>query len=421
MKPEYSIEVYFQDARCPHAIHMGTLSSSFLRGKEVFCFEHHPSWLAQPIARQLDPDLGHFLGKQYLNTSKSQFGLFLDSSPDRWGRMLMQRREAIQARNKERPVRKLSEMDYLLGVFDENRMGAIRFKRPNEKKFLDNQADLAAPPWTQIRQLEAASWMLESEQADQNQHYAKWVRQLTAPGSSLGGARPKASVTDENGALWIAKFPSRQDEVDRAAWEILTYKLACLCGIEMAASQAQRFGLAQHCFLSKRFDRTSTGQRVHFSSAMTQLGYSDGQNSQDGVSYLELAEWLQGNSHQPTKDLHQLWCRIVFSIAVSNCDDHLRNHGFLLTKHGWELSPAYDINPDEFGTGLKLNISEDDNSLSMELALSVASFFGISATQGKAIVTTVLKQVAQWPQLASELGISRSEQELMSPAFSPPL
>ncbi len=417
MNADDNIEVYYHDQACDQPILMGMLRGSTVRGKQVFCYENKRDWLQSPHARALDPDLQHFLGKQYLPADKSQFGLFLDSCPDRWGRMLMQRREAILAREENRSVRKLNESDYLLGVYDGNRMGALRFKRQGGAEFLDNHLELAAPPWTQLRELEQASWMLESEQAEDKNQYKQWVKQLMAPGSSLGGARPKASVTDEQGSLWIAKFPSRHDRVNRGAWEAIAYELACRCGITMAPSKAQRFGLSQHCFLSKRFDRNNTGARIQFSSAMTQLGYSDGQHSSEGISYLELAEWLQGHSHQPKQDLLQLWKRIVFSIAISNCDDHLRNHGFILSSKGWQLSPAYDINPDEDGMGLKLNISEDDNTLDFELAQSVASHFGIAAPNAKQIIAHTQHETAQWHATANRLGIAKQEQELMSTAF----
>lgn len=417
MSKDTTIEVYFHDHKCDSPLLMGILHCSMGRGKDVFFYENNKDWLKSRHARDLDPDLQQFIGKQYLPADKSQFGIFLDSSPDRWGKTLMQRREAINAKEEGRAIHKLTETDYLLGVYDANRMGALRFKHQGGEEFLDNQAQLAAPPWTQLRELEKAAWMLESHEAEENNKYRQWLKQLMAPGSSLGGARPKASVTDEQGSLWIAKFPSRQDCVNRGAWEALAYELACRCGINMAPSKAQRFGQTHHSFLSKRFDRCCNGKRIHFSSAMTQLGYGDGQSRDGHISYLEIAEWLQSHSHQPAQDLQQLWQRIVFSIAISNCDDHLRNHGFILTPKGWELSPAYDINPSEESHGLTLNISEDDNSLDFDLAQSVSEYFGIEASRAKEIIMHTQKITAQWRDMATSLNIPRSEQELMSTAF----
>lgn len=396
---------------------MGMLHCEMLRGKEVFSFENDPGWLRDRRARVVDPDLALFVGKQYLPANKTNFGLFLDSAPDRWGRTLMRRREVIMARNEGRAVRTMTEVDYLLGVYDGNRMGALRFKLSPEQDFLDNNKAMATPPWTFIRDLEFASLQLEKNELENEADNVRWLNMLMAPGSSLGGARPKANVLDQNGALWIAKFPSRQDTKDIGAWELVTAKLAQECGVRMADCKADRFSGRQHTFLTKRFDRTEKGKRIHFASAMTLLGYTDGADYVEGVSYLELAEWITRNCDNVLANLEQLWRRIVFNIAVSNCDDHLRNHGFLLTPKGWTLSPAYDINPDEMGTGLKLNISEDDNSLDFELAVSVAEYFGLNGKQAEEILNEVKKSVSNWQKKADKYGISRSEQELVRNAF----
>ena len=411
------IYVYMDWQYLDSPVFMGVLSSEVLRGKEVFSYNNDSEWLKHSEFRALDPDLGNFIGKQYLPMDKSNFGIFLDSSPDRWGRVLMQRREAILARQEEQPIKKLIEADYLLGVYDGNRMGALRFKLSKDGEFMDDNKLMAAPPWTLIRDLEYASLQIEKEDAIDNPEYVKWLNMLISPGSSLGGARPKANVVDEHGALWIAKFPSRQDNKNMGAWEAVTSELAKGCGIVMAECKAQRFNSQQHTFLSKRFDRTVNNRRIHFSSAMTLLGYTDGASGADGVSYLELAEWIGRNCNNVANNLEQLWRRIVFNIAVSNCDDHLRNHGFILESKGWELSPAYDINPDEYGVGLKLNISEEDNSLDFNLVLSVAKYYGLTKDQGVKIITEVCNSVSHWQKVATKYGISRSEQEIMKSAF----
>ena len=234
-----------------------------------------------------------------------------------------------------------------------------------------------------------------------------------SPGSSLGGARPKASVVDENNDLWIAKFPSRYDDYDIAAWEYLAYRLARNAGIEMAECRLEQFSHHHHTFLTKRFDRKSE-RRLHFTSALTQLGYYDGHYD---ASYLELAQFLTDQGANTKNDLAQLWRRMVFNIAVSNTDDHLRNHGFLYRDGGWILSPAYDINPVTPAQGLHLNISDDDNSLDYDLALSVIDFFQLETAEAEAILNEVRESVAGWQALARELGISRGEQNLMAPAF----
>lgn len=390
---------------------MGVLHSEVIRGKEVFSYENDPSWLRHPQFRALDPDLSAFTGKQYLPTDKSNFGLFLDSAPDRWGRLLMRRREAMMARQESRNEKTLTETDYLMGVFDGNRMGALRFKYSSDGDFMDSNKALATPPWASIRDLEYASLQLENDDPQ-----TKWLEMLIAPGSSLGGARPKANIADETWHPWIAKFPSRYDTKDMGAWEMVVAALAGRCGVAMSECKAQKFTGRHHTFLTKRFDR-NYGKRIHFASAMTLLGYSDGASHAEGVSYLELTEWIMRNCDDTDRNLEQLWRRIVFNIAVSNCDDHLRNHGFLLGARGWQLSPAYDINPDENGMGLKLNISENDNSLDFDLALSVAKYFGLSSERASAILNEIRASVSGWQKAATRFGIPRSEQEMVARAF----
>lgn len=395
---------------------IGVLHCEVVRGKEVFSFELDSDWLKSKHFRQLDPDLGRFAGFQYLKEEKSNFGVFLDSSPDRWGRMLIKRRETLSARAENRSVRTLFESDFLLGVYDENRMGALRFITDLNGSFLDDSKTLAAPPWTSIRDLEYASLQLENENITETDA-RKWLNMLLAPGSSLGGARPKANVKDDNGNLWIAKFPSKNDEKDMGAWELLANRLAKQCNIQVPECQSKSFSSQRHTFLSKRFDRGQNGQRIHFASAMTMLGLQDGDDFSTGASYLMLAEFLLSNGANVDADLRELWRRIVFNIAISNCDDHLRNHGFLLTPKGWVLSPAFDLNPDEYGNGLKLNISENDNSLDFDLALEIASYFRMSNNDAKSVLEMMKGKVSRWRNLATMIGISKYEQEMCSAAF----
>lgn len=396
---------------------MGTLYASLSKGKELFSFEYDTAWLKLKEAATIDPDLQLFSGPQYLHEAKSNFGIFLDSAPDRWGRLLMRRKEAAIARKEDRKPRTLFESDYVLGVFDANRMGALRFKTAANGPFLDDNAQMAAPPWTALRDLEYASLQLERDDAVDDPEYFQWLIMLVAPGSSLGGARPKANVQDTDGSLWIAKFPSGHDDKDIGAWEQLTYKMAILCGIDMAESKIQKFSHHQHTFVTKRFDRAAAGQRIHFASAMTLLGFTDGADHHDGVSYLDIVEFLMKNGSNIDEDLVKLWTRIVFNICVSNTDDHLRNHGFILTQSGWNLSPAYDINPIEGGNGLKLNIDSEDNSLSLALALSVAPYFRLEPDTAQTIINQILEVVSGWEVLAKQMGISRAEIERMRGCF----
>ena len=395
---------------------VGKLNVVRTKGHGVFSFEYNKEWIKEGKAQDLDPDLQFYTGPQYLGKDKPNFGVFMDSSPDRWGKELIRRREAILARLQERRPKTLFEEDYLLGVYDLHRMGGLRFKIPDSDNFQHEDQGLAAPPWTSLRELEHASQEFEKDML-QDQQALQWINMLIAPGASLGGARPKASVTDEQGHLWIAKFPSVKDTTNVGAWEMLVADLAIENGINIAQSEIKKFNSKCDTFLSKRFDRTNVGNRLHFASAMTLLGKTDGADSMSGTSYLDMVQFIMEKGAAPNADLEQLWRRIVLSIAIKNTDDHLRNHGFLLTERGWRLSPAYDINPTNFGTGLSLNISSDDNSLDFDLALSVAEYFRLSAPKAKEIIIQTKKTVNKWPLLANKYQISRQEQEQMSPAF----
>ena len=398
----------------PHLL--GILHADLVRGKEVFSFEYDAAWLESGCAQSLDPDLQLYSGPQYLGEGKSNFGIFLDSSPDRWGRTLMDRREALLARTEDRKPKSFLETDYLLGVFDGHRMGALRFKENEEGPFLNNNREKASPPWTSIRELEHASLELEKDIADDTEQM-KWLTMLMAPGSSLGGARPKASVVDPKNQLWIAKFPSGNDKHDMGAWEMVTHQLAINAGLTVPEARAGKYYGPQHTFLTKRFDRTAESGRIHFASAMTLLGQTDGADFKSGVGYLDLVEFISKNGANVQSDLDELWRRIVFYICVSNTDDHLRNHGFLLTEGGWILSPAYDMNPVETGNGLSLNISETDNAQELDLAIEVAPYFRVSEKRASEIIEKVKASVGQWNTVAEKQGISRTERDLMSAAF----
>jgi serine/threonine-protein kinase HipA len=392
---------------------MGTLSVVHTKGHQVVSFDYDKEWVKRGAAQHLDPDLQFFTGPQYLGKGKANFGVFMDSSPDRWGKTLMDRREAILARQQDRRPKKLFEEDYLLGVYDAHRMGGLRFKIEGSDEFQHADKGLVTPPWTSLRELEHASIELENDVLKESEEL-HWINMLIAPGASLGGARPKASVSDESGHLWIAKFPSIKDTHNVAAWEMVVNELATQAGIVIAKGMIRQYNSAHLTFLSKRFDRTGNAGRIHFASAMTLPGLMDGAT---GVSYLDLATFIMQQGAAPGPDLEQLWRRIVFHIAVKNTDDHPRNHGFLLTDSGWRLSPAYDVNPIYFGTGLSLNISETDNSLDFDLAHSVAKYFRLTDARASAIIKETKNVVSRWPSLATRYNISIKEQDLMAAAF----
>lgn len=394
---------------------MGRLYVNVIRGGETYSFDYDKAWLKQiGFTLSLDPELLPYVGRQYPK-GKGIFGLFADLSPDRWGRMLMNKRERLQAEKEGRKPRKLYDSDYLLGVYDATRMGGVRLKSDMEGSFLSDDKESTVPPWTTLRTLEEASRNFESDESGLAE---KWLNQLIRPGSSLGGARPKATIMAPDGQLWIAKFPSKNDDNDTGAWEKVAYDLASLCGINVTESKLEKFSKLGSTFLIKRFDRNGN-KRIHFASAMTLLGKTDGASAADGTSYLDIAAFIKSHGARPKEDLIELWKRIVFNMAVSNTDDHLRNHGFLLAKHGWILSPVYDVNPVPYGDELALNIDAESNSIDIELAIDTAVKFGIDKDYARKMALEILSKVdTNWEKLASNHGLSHRQIEEMRPAFS---
>ena len=415
-----TIAIYADWVGLDEPLRLGWLHARRGAGREVFEFEFDAAALVHPAARNLhiDPRLGLFEGRQHPPQGHETFGVFADASPDRWGRMLMRRRlERAQRAGQVGKAVRLHESDYLLGVHDAYRSGALRLRLDDAGDFLDNQHGAAAPPFVQLRELEAASLALERDVDNTAAAGDDWLRLLIAPGGSLGGARPKASVVDPEGQLWIAKFPSVRDEYDVGAWELVVQTLAKGCGLAVPQSLARQFAGPHHTFLVRRFDRTPQG-RLHFASAITLTGRLDGDNASIGASYLEIARVLINQGAQTDADLRELWSRIVFNMLVSNTDDHLRNHGFILVPgKGWRLSDAYDMNPVPESHGLNLNVSEADNAMDLDLARSVAPYFRVSKKLADEIVERSQAVVKQWPKIAGSLHVRAREQERMAAAF----
>jgi serine/threonine-protein kinase HipA len=416
-----TIEVYYDwNAPQPPAP-LGTLRTRPGRTGELVDFRFDDAALSDPTLAKLtlDPDVMFSPGPQFPRSGRSTFGLFADSSPDRWGRTLIRRRFDRDKRNGVIPVgARLGESDYLLGVHDAFRSGALRYRRDVNGPFLDDRYGGAAPPLVRLRELEAAARTIEEHASDDSPDVDASLLLLLAPGASLGGARPKATVVDPQDNLWIAKFPSLRDEFDVGAWELVVATLATRCGLSISRCEARTFAGSQHTFLTQRFDRRERGARVHFASAMTLTGHEDGDGAATGASYLEIAEVIVAHGAATNDDLLELWSRIVFNALVSNSDDHLRNHGFLLSPQGWRLSPAYDMNPAPGSTGLALNIDESDNALDLDLIRSVAPYFRVTDSRGSEIIDRFSATVRDWRDIAGELGIARSEQNEMADAFA---
>lgn len=404
-----TLDVWLNDDLGP-ARQVGTLAHD--RGQIRFHYER--DWLKDPRAFALDPDLSLDEHPFFPKPELGNFGIFLDSSPDRWGQTLMKRREALQAKDEQRSPRTLYAWDFLIGVQDFTRQGALRFCRPGTEEFLGNE-EMAAPPVTTLHELEAAAYQLSNRRIDDLAALRKWLTVLVAPGASLGGARPKANFTEADGSLWIGKFPARDDDRDVGAWEYVVHLLAQEAGIDVPPAKLIKLNNDFHTFCVQRFDRTNSSRRF-YASAMTLLR----KTQSEGTSYLELAQFIraQGDAQHADADLEQLFRRVAFNVAVGNRDDHLRNHGFVLGKTGWRLAPAFDVNPNIDKAEHVLNIDDVDNRPSLETVLSTAAFYGLDDERGSRILDEVVAAVRHWQDTARQMRISGADIDLTAGAFS---
>lgn len=407
--PNLHIYVYADWHTLKEPIFIGTLIANRIRGKEIFNFEYDKNWINSANYFLLDPSLIKFSGKQF-PTGTDNFGVIFDSMPDSWGKKLIHRK-ATQANNGKPTY--LYDSDYLLGIYDKNRLGALRFKTDKDGDFINNKEDFPTPPWAHVNDLQKAANDFENNNL---KNIKKWLPILFAPGSSLGGARPKANILDQKNNIWIAKFPSKLDTYDKGQWEFLAYRLAIKAGVNMSESKIQKIHGNYHTFFTKRFDRCYEG-RIHFASAMTMTNYNEEKLKKHTASYLDIAEFIQNNGCNIEKDLEQLWRRIILNIAISNTDDHLRNHGFLLSKHGWKLAPAFDLNPSIDKSGLSLNIDMSNNDLDLLLAKSVGAHFSLNEAQMNHIIDEVKSAVSNWKVEAKNIGISKHDFSLLQDAF----
>ena len=395
---------------------VGELGYESLRGSDSYSFNYDNNWLRQYGGLFLSADINNYPGQQYTQLGRDIFGCFSDALPDRWGRLLLNRREQILAAEEERPVRKLSSFDYLMGIDDFSRMGGFRFKISKDGDFINCEKSLRIPPLTDVRALVLASMEIEKCEELNKVPEKKWLLQLIHPGTSLGGARPKAGVMNEDGSLCVAKFPSRNDDYDVGLWEHLSHLLAKEAGVIAAETSVIETGEKYHALLSKRFDRTADGRRKHFASAMTLLGLTDGCDAKTGNGYLDIVDFIIQNCCDVEYNLRQLYRRVAFNIAIGNSDDHFRNHGFLLTPKGWTLSPAYDMNP-TLNEYQALLINSSTNFADLQVLLDSSEEYMIDKKEAERIINEVKVGVKPWRSIAIRLGIAKREMDVFEQVF----
>ena len=395
---------------------VGELGYESLRGSDSYSFKFDNEWLNRFGNLFLSADINNYPGQQYTQPDRDIFGCFSDALPDRWGRLLLNRREQILAREEKRPVRKLSSFDYLMGIDDFSRMGGLRFKEEINGDFINSETTLRIPPLSDVRSLAAASMEVEKCEEQNQLPEKRWIQQLVHPSTSLGGARPKAGVMDSDGNLYIAKFPSRNDDYDVALWEHHSHLLAKAAGVNTASTSAIQAGEKYHALLSKRFDRLPDGRRKHFASALTLLGLTDGCDAKSGNGYLDIVDFIILNCRDVNENLRQLYRRVAFNIAIGNSDDHFRNHGFLLTPRGWTLSPAYDMNP-TLNEYQALLINSNTNQADLDVLLDSSDEYMIGKDEAKRIIDEVKTGVSQWKTIALRLGIAKREMEVFEQVY----
>lgn len=392
---------------------VGRLFQNLARTSAPASFAYDAAWLQSASKFALDPRLELYAGEQQPLVDFPAFGVFMDSAPDRWGRVLMERRELMAAEKERRDARALQETDFLLGVSDEARMGALRFREGPGEPFVAWDG-LAAPPVTSLGELAHIARHIEEPGSEKLPEYEKWLAMLIAPGTSLGGARPKANFRETDGTLWIAKFPAKDDRHDVGAWEMVTRELAHRCGIRVPEARMLALGSNDHTYCSRRFDRMASGQgRRMYCSAMTLL------ERRDGVrygSYLDLVQAIEdfGPLGRVSADLEQLFRRAVFNVLMGNRDDHLRNHGFLREPTGWRLSEAFDVNP---------NLSKSEHALTLDgksaepdvlRVVATAEHYRLTPADAHRILADIRKELSSWKDMAQAHGLPGAEIKRMT-------
>lgn len=420
MAARETIEVWLDDSAFHSgSVHIGKLYPHDHRTDLPPSFAYEPGWIRHPHAFQIDPQLPLVPGEHHAQYG-SWFGIFLDVAPDRWGRVLMERREALEARDESRAMRHLVDLDFMLSVSDLTRTGALRFKTAPGGPFMQPDDLHSVPPITSLAEIASVARHLEDPHAEDQPEYRQWLAMLMAPGTSLGGARPKATFREQDGQLWLAKFPAANDRHDWGAWEYLTHQLARDCGITVPRSQLLSLTPGYQTFCVERFDRTPTQDpgtpaRHLYASAMTLLSRQDGE---PGGSYLDLVQIIEtcGGSTLAA-DLKELFRRAVFNLLVGNRDDHLRNHGFIATRTGWRLAPAFDMNPNPGKQAHALTWDGRIDIPDLDALGATHEYYRLSVTDATDIISEIINTLRDWQGKARTLGIAAREIQMMTNVF----
>ncbi|KGF43044.1 toxin HipA [Prevotella bivia DNF00320] len=384
---------------------VGSLGYEYLRGSDVFSFEFDKTWLKRYPKIDFGCDLRPYTGVQY-SQGNHIFGCFSDTLPNRWGRRLIDLRASLETEGKASHT--LSDWDYLKGVEDEMRMGGFRFQDPIDGSFISSTPSYSVPPAIHIDELLQAAKEIEKSEYKHLEPEKKWVQRLFQPGSSMGGARPKACV-QSGGQLYLAKFPSINDDINVSQWEHFAHLMAKECGITVAETQVIKAGTGQDILLSKRFDRTEDNKRIHMASSLTVLGLTDGDGQRNGKGYLDIVDFIiSGGGNHIEANLEELYKRVAFNICIGNTDDHFRNHAFLLGKDGWELSPAYDMNPTN-SMFQALLIDANTNESSLNHLYNAHELYMLDETTARGIIMDVTRNMKYWESMAEDIGLPRRE------------
>ncbi|MBP5259766.1 MAG: type II toxin-antitoxin system HipA family toxin [Paludibacteraceae bacterium] len=383
---------------------IGILGYEQVRGKDYFVFQYSNEWLQQHGGILLSGDLMNIPTLQHPHSTDNVFGFVKDSFPDRWGRMLLDRRERLTAKQEGRAKRELTHYDYLIGIEDFSRMGGIRYKEENNDDYIHAGNRYPVPPIETIQALCDACHEIELAEERNEIPEQRWIDQLIDPGTSLGGARPKSNVIDSDGKLYVAKFPSKKDLENTELIEHFSHQLASKAGINAARTQTVEISKNRNLLLSERFDRSAEGRRIHFASAMSLLGLDDGAGSSTGNGYLDIVEFILQGCTEVHHNLRELYRRVAFNIMFGNTDDHFRNHGFLLTPKGWTLSPAYDINPGA-KTHQSLLIDAYTEQSDIRALLAASENYILERQEAETIIEEVRDTIKDWRKTAAELRI----------------